>query len=380
MTNEQSVGEHLRMSRRALGKTLLGAPVAALGSGAVPALAASCPTSSDPWRRYDRLEDAGLSPQGVEAMEQSIYELPTTSLMIVRKGAIAYSYGDIAQPSYLASARKSIMSMLYGKYVEAGVIDLDRTVGELGITENGPLLDIEKQARIRDLLTSSSGVYWPGGSPGGNEATPPRGSHQPGSYFHYNNWDFNVAGEVFQRLTGKSVFQALGEDLAIPLGFEDWDPTRQRMLGYASDPSRYKAYHLFLSARDMARLGQLMLNKGVWNGRRIMPARWIEESTATRFPNASPAEGIGYGYLWWLPGQGRTAPAWKGSFLANGHFGQFILCLPALDMVIVHRRAVPDELAIARNVGKTQANVPSVKVGPFLKIADAIVGAVSTGK
>ena len=236
-------------------------------------------------------------------------------------------------------------------------------------------MDIEKTAKKRDILTSRSGGYWPAGSPGGDENTPPRGSKTPGTYFHYNNWDFNVAGEIFHRLTGKTVFDGFEQDLALPLGFEDWDKTRQRMLGYDSDPSLYKAYHFFLSARDMARLGLVMINQGAWNGSQIVPTDWVQESTKTYFPDANAKEKIGYGYLWWIPSVGRTSAEWKNSFLANGHFGQFILGLPAIDTVIVHRRAVPDELAIARNYGITQANIPAVPVGKFLKIADMIVDA-----
>lgn len=346
---------------------------APLGATARASEATCTPAGTQIWTSYDRLEDAQLDPAGIAAVEQSLYEIPTTSLMIVRKGKVAYTYGDVTQPSYLASARKSLLSMLYGKYVEVGVIDLDRTVGELGIEENAPLLDVERSARVRDILTSSSGVYWPAGSPGGDEDTPPRGSQKPGALFHYNNWDFNVAGEIFHRLTGKTVFDAFDQDLAMPLGLEDWDRNRQRMLGYANDPSRYKAYHFFLSARDMARLGQLMLNKGIWNDRQLIPAKWVTESTATRFPDADPKNGIGYAYLWWKPGEGRKGAAWANSYLANGHFGQFILCLPARDTVIVHRRAIPDELAIARNVGKTKANIPAVKVEQFLKVADGVI-------
>ncbi len=358
------------MPRRALGATLAAVPL----SAAAHAASAACSRpGSQAWSSYARLEDAGLDPVGIAAVEQSLYEIPTTSLMIVRQGQIAYTYGDISQPSYLASARKSLLSMLYGNYVESGAIDLDRTIGELGIEENGPLLEVERSAKVRDLLTSSSGVYWPAGSPGGNEETPARGSQKPGAHFHYNNWDFNVAGEVFQRLTKQTVFDAFERDLALPLGMEDWDRSRQRMLGYANDPSRYKAYHFFLSARDMAKLGQLMLNKGAWNGRQLIPAKWVMESTVMRFPDADPKFGIGYAYLWWKPGEGRKDAAWADSYLANGHFGQFILCLPARDMVIVHRRAIPDELAIARNVGKTKANIPAVKVDKFLSVADQIV-------
>lgn len=360
------------LSRRAFAVSL-GAGIPLLAGA--PAFAANTAAPGKTWTRFPTLQSAGLDAQKMAAMEHSLYERPTTSMMVVKGGKVAYTYGDVAAVSYLASARKSLLSMLYGKYVESGVIDLNTTIAQLGITENSDLLPIEKTATIRDLLTSSSGVYWPAGSPGGQEDTPARGSKTPGQYFHYNNWDFNVAGEAFQRLTKKTVFQAFEEDLAKPLGFEDFDITRQRMLGYESDPSRYKAYHLFLSGRDMARLGQVMINDGQWNGRQVVPAKWVKESTAVHVTAAGTQSELGYGYLWWLPSETRKSPAWAGSFLANGHFGQFILGLPALDMVIVHRRAVPDEAAIARNLGKTNAAVPAVSATEFLKVADMVVAA-----
>ena len=104
-----------------------------------------------------------------------------------------------------------------------------------------------------------------------------------------------------------------------------------------------------------------------------IPADWVKTSTALHVPLPD----IGYGYLWWKPSQGRQGPAWANSFLANGHYGQFILVLPAIDTVIVHRRAVPDKLAIARNLGRTEG-VPaggSVPVGDFLAMADKVVAA-----
>jgi hypothetical protein len=75
--------------------------------------------------------------------------------------------------------------MLCGKYVASGVIDLDKTVGDLGINEGGEgLLPIEKIATVRNLLMSSSGVYWPASSPSSNSLdVPPRGSKKPGEYF-----------------------------------------------------------------------------------------------------------------------------------------------------------------------------------------------------
>jgi len=294
--------------------------------------------------------------------------------MVVSGGRVAYTYGDVAQASYLASARKSVLSMLFGKYVANGTINLDRTMADLGIDEADGLLPIEKTARIRDLLIASSGVYHAAGSPGDDPNAPPRGSKQPGTFFHYNNWDFNVLGAAFEKLTGKTVFAALEQDLARPLGFQDFEPARQRMMGYQNQ-SRYLAYHLFLSARDMARLGLLMARGGNWNGQQLIPADWVKESTKERVTAAATGRGeLGYAYLWWIP-ETRTGPEWAGSFMASGQFGQYILVLPAIDTVIVHRRAVTDEFAIARNLGKTQFYPQPVTASEFLKVADMIIAA-----
>ncbi|UHS64430.1 serine hydrolase (plasmid) [Agrobacterium vaccinii] len=343
-------------------------------ASAADPISCASPSSDKPWKTVKDVASAGWSQEKLAQMEAKLYPLPTSSMMVVQGGEIVYRYGNISDVSYLASARKSVLSMLFGRYVDEGKIDLNMTIGDVGIEEDDGLLPLEKTARIKDLLTSSSGVYHAAGSPGGNENTPERDTTAPGSVFLYNNWDFNVLGAIFEKRTGKTVFQALKEDIAEPLGFEDFEIDRQRMMGYENQ-SRYLAYHLFLSARDMARLGQLMLQNGKWHGKTIVPETWITESTKMRFTpeQAKSKEGLGYGYLWWIPTS--SDPAFEGSYLMNGNFGQFILCLPAIDTVIVHRRAVTDEFAVARNLGKTTYEPAKVTAGDFLKIAEAVVAA-----
>jgi CubicO group peptidase (beta-lactamase class C family) len=368
-------------TRRTIAKSIaLGLPALAL-SGPPAFTLGKSKAAGNPGAKWDKFASpkaAGFDPAALAAMEAELFTMPTTALLIVCSGKVAYSYGDVAEVSYLASARKSVLSMLYGKHVANGTIDLDRSMGELGIDEPDGLLPIEKSARIRDLLIASSGVYHPAGSPGDDPNTPPRGSKQPGTFFHYNNWDFNVLGAVFEKLTGKTVFQALDQELAKPLQFQDFDLSRQRMLGFENQ-SRFLAYHLFLSARDMARLGLLMAHGGSWSGRQIVPAAWVKESTREHVTaaNVGRGGGLGYAYLWWIP-ESRTAPPWAGSFMASGQFGQFILVLPAIDTVIVHRRAVTDEYAIARNLGKTKFEPTRVLAPDFLKLADMIVAARAT--
>lgn len=359
------------LTRRTAAKSLA---VALPFLGASGVRAATGPAPGADWEKGSA-KDAGFRGEALEELELKLCTLPTTAFMIVTGGKVVYSYGDLAQACYLASARKSILSMLYGKYVANGTIDLDRTMAELGIDEPDGLLPIEKTAKVRDLLIASSGVYHPAGSPGDDPNSPPRGSKEPGKFFHYNNWDFNVLGAIFEKATGRTVFAALDEEIARPLQFQDFQLSRQRMMGFESR-SRFLAYHLFLSARDMARLGLVMMRGGEWNGRQVVPAAWVKESTTARVPGSAVGRGgeLGYGYLWWIPETRKTAP-WAGSYMASGQFGQFILVLPALDTVIVHRRAVTDEYAVARNLGKTSFE-PTRVLGPdFLKLADMVVAA-----
>lgn len=367
------------LSRRSVLAASALSSFAAVGLSGQTALAAdktkpAGSASSKHWKIAKDAAAAGWSSEKLMEMEAKLYPMATTSMMIVQGDEVVYQYGNMSDVSYLASARKSILSMLFGRYVQDGKIDLDMTIGEVGIDEDDGLLPLEKTAKIKDLLTSSSGVYHAAGSPGGNENTPERGKTKPGTTFLYNNWDFNVLGAIFEKRTGKTVFQALKEDLADPLGFEDFDINRQRMMGYENQ-SRYLAYHLFLSARDMARLGRLMLQGGEWNGKVIVPESWIAESTTMRFTpeQTKSKDGLGYSYLWWIPTSDN--PAFKDSYLMNGNFGQFVLCLPAIDTVIVHRRAVTDEFAVARNLGKTTYEPTKVSVGEFLKVAEAVVAA-----
>jgi CubicO group peptidase (beta-lactamase class C family) len=230
--------------------------------------------------------------------------------------------------------------MLYGKYVENGTIDLDKTLGEIGITDHGGLLPIEQKATIRHLIQARSGVYHKPSNNGSAldnpDKVPERGSKRPGTYFLYNNWDFNAAGAVFDKLTGKSVFEAMDEDLAKPLGFQDWDLSRHRYTGNMSR-SMHPAYHLHLSTRDMARIGYLMLRKGKWEDKQIIPKDWHRKmiATYTKPEEASKRARFGYGYCWWIYND--SDPALKGAYAAHGAMGQYITVIPELDMVIAHK-------------------------------------------
>jgi len=99
-----------------------------------------------------------------------------------------------------------------------------------------------------------------------------------------------------------------------------------------------------MSARDLARFALLYLHKGQWDGRQVIPARWVEASVQ---PYSSSEWGTGYGYLWWIaPISNGAAPFVKlpdGTFFAQGAGGQYAFVIPALDLVVVHRAAHTDQ-------------------------------------
>lgn len=270
-------------------------------------------------------------------------ESNTTGLVVVDRGRIVYRYGDIEELSYVASVRKSILSMLYGYWVENGTIKLDTTLEQLKIDDIGGLLPIEKRATINDVITARSGVYHPASYSGDDLAqAPPRGSQTPGTYMLYSNWDFNVAGFIFEQLTRRDIYDELQSQLAIPLAFEDWDRSVQQKAGDLTI-SKYPAYPIWVSTRDMARIGYLMLRAGNWNGRQIISPDWHRRiiSVVTPVHQMNPVRRrdgyYGYGYMWWLWDGPKAVGPFKGAYSANGAVGQWIAVFPAIDVVVAHK-------------------------------------------
>ena len=275
----------------------------------------------------------------------------TSAMLVLRDGRPVFEYGDLTQVSYLASARKSLLSMLYGPAVAKGAIRLDRTLAEMNFDDLGGLLPIERTATIRDLLMARCG-----NEGDASDKAPPRGSVKPGSYFLYNNWDFNALGEIYQRETGRDFYQAFSADIAQPIGLRDYDVALNQTKAIRNDThlSNWPARHFLLSTRDMAALGQLMLQKGQWQGRSVIPVAWVHTTTS---PTTSAAEvartspfvnGLGYGWLWWIfDPAGNWPEPLKGGYTASGASGQFITVVPKLDMVVSHKVVAPSKLNVS---------------------------------
>jgi CubicO group peptidase (beta-lactamase class C family) len=245
--------------------------------------------------------------------------------------------------------------MLYGPSIARGLIDPDTTLAAVGFDDLGGLLPIERTATVRDLLRARSGVFHPAANAGdASERAPTRGSVRPGSFFLYNNWDFNALGALFEKLTGRNLYTAFGEDIAVPIGCEDWDEKlHAQAVRNDTGASRWPAQHFVLSTRDMARIGQLMLDGGRWQGRQLVPRSWVKLTTSIATPAAEVARtsrfvvGLAYGYLWWIFDPAGPWPgAMKRGYTASGAFGQFITVLPKLDLVIAHKTQAPSKLNV----------------------------------
>ncbi len=301
-----------------------------------------------PGKSWNRVapEKYGYDSQKLKEAHQYIIDsMNTTGLVVVVGGEVIFSFGSTDRISYLASCRKSLLAMLYGKYVENGTINLDMTVGDLGFDDVGGLLPIEKTARVYDLITARSGVYHLGSNDGDDRASaPPRGSTIPGKFYLYNNWDFNMAGAVFEKLTGKSIYEDFEKQVAIPVGMQDFNLEMQRK-GYDSDTSisRYPSYHFYLTTRDMARVGYLMLRNGRWNDRQVISSEWIKKITGVVTPlyEMNPptrrSGEFGYGIMWWIFQGAANSGPFEGGYMARGAYGQYITVLPAADMVVAHK-------------------------------------------
>ena len=279
----------------------------------------------------DEPDISGWPDRPLQALAAEIRAEGITAFLILRKGHRVADWGDSARKVNVASIRKSLLGALVGIPVAAGRIRLASTLAELGIDDTAPgLTPVEQRATVRDLLTVRSGIYHPAAFETADmrRKRPPRGSHAPGTFWYYNNWDFNALGTIYRQATGEDIFASFARRIAGPIGMEDFSPADGRYVTEAS--SRHPAYRFALSARDLARFGQLVLDGGQWQGRTIIPADWLRESM--RPTSRTDHDDLGYGYLWWTLNAERFGP---DAVMASGYGGQKLAILPAKQLVVV---------------------------------------------
>ncbi len=302
----------------------------------------------------------GWSADGLEVARQYADSVGSTAVIAIHDGHLVAEWGATARRISGHSIRKSLMSALYGIAVDRGLIDISKTLEELGIDDkNPPLSQQEKQARLVDLLTSRSGIYH-SSIQDSDPNHPQPGSHPPDTYFYYNNWSFNALGTIFEQLVGQSMGDAFKEWIADPIGMQDFQA--HDVIYEDSHESVFPAYRFWMTGRDFARFGVLYLQQGNWKGNQIISADWVREST-TKYSDVGQ---FGYGYMWWT--------LHNGVYLASGTGGQKILVDPANKLVVVNR--------VDTGKGASRAwwieNGRSVNNTEFLEISRRIMEAAPT--
>lgn len=290
-------------------------------------------------------EAEGMDPTGLESMVEAVDrgEMGVLhSLLIARNGRLImeeyfHGYGP-RDLHHLASCTKSVSSLLVGAAIQEGDI---AGVGT-------PLLDFFPELRgaaapgwenltLENLLTMSLALDWSPEEAQNLHGTGPAFFRQvlshsvsgtPGEDFEYVNANVNLLAGVLRQATGEQAESFATRTLFEPLGIETWNWDMMKTDGYnLMDGS------LRLLPRDMAKLGEMMLDGGSWRGSPVMDPGWVRASTTWQIDAGEGSEG--YGYLWWLmeaPGpDGDPVPA----FFANGWGSQFIIGFPTLGLMVV---------------------------------------------
>jgi CubicO group peptidase (beta-lactamase class C family) len=253
---------------------------------------------------------------------------------------------DANTPHDIRSITKSVTSLLLGiALAEHPEVTVDTPIIDV-LTEYAERASAGGRAlRIRDALTMSLGLDWnewtiPYENPANSERRMDAAQDPveyvlglasigtPGETFNYSGGASTLLAAVVQKLSGRNVSAYAREKLMGPLGITDFT--------WLADPvgRPYAASGLRLMPRDLARIGALVLAKGRWNGKQVVPAQWIEESVKPRLPvTDGPRALMQYGYQWWL-GAGEINGVHREWIVGMGYGGQRLFIVPSLNLVI----------------------------------------------
>jgi CubicO group peptidase (beta-lactamase class C family) len=318
--------------------------------------------ATTPWPNGDLVEDNGLPPevdaQALDAASDWAFSRPnpeqdTLSLIVVYKGDIIYErYADgvdMYTRTRTWSTAKSITATLVGMLVDEGRMSLDEPLGLEWLPEvRSPETDPRNAITLRHVLNMSTGLYptdgsgpsmyaatgsglayWAGAS--SNEGARRRGLvREPGTYWDYENYDTLLAVIAMKKAIGddQTYFEFPRTRLFDKIGM------RNTLAGTDRFGDFILSSQIYTNARDLARIGLLYLQGGVWDGERLLSEDWIEFVT-TPAPASAP-NGNNYGGQWWLvPDDRNDVP--KSAFSTSGNRGQYVIVVPTHDIVIVRR-------------------------------------------
>ena len=262
------------------------------------------------------------------------------------------------EPHVLNSVSKSFNATAVGLAIAAGKLGLDDPVLKF-FPDDAPAnpSDNLRAMTVRHLLTMTSGQEQEVKIPG-NHATVRAFLAQPvpfkpGTHFLYNTLGSYVLSAIVTKVTGQTSLEYLKPRLFEPLGIPDprWTSSPEgNSLG---------GFGLYLRTEDIAKLGQLYLQKGRWNGAQIVPEAWVEQATRAEVPNDGESHskiGVdwrqGYGFQFWH--------CTHNAFRADGAGGQFIVVMPEQDAVV----------AITADTGNMQGELNAIWDGLFAALGD----------
>ncbi len=282
-------------------------------------------------------EAEGISSQAVCDFVQAADKINTLhSFMIVRHGRVIaagwWKPEAADKPHVLFSLSKSFNSTAVGLAIAEGKLSLDDPVLKF-FPADAPAdpSDNLKAMTVRDLLTMTCGHETEpkavGGAPSVRQFLAHPVPHRPGTHFQYNTMGSYTLSAIVTKVTGQTTLEFLKPRLFEPLGIEDPE--------WASSPegNSLGGYGLKLRTEDIAKFGQLYLQKGKWEGKQLIPEAWIDQATRRQVPNDQESHakmGVdwrqGYGFQFWRC----THNAYRG----DGAGGQLCVVIPDKDAVV----------------------------------------------
>lgn len=284
--------------------------------------------------------ETGVEPQAVLKLLDVVEEknLGIHGMVLLRHGHVIasgwYSPYRADQRHMLFSLTKSFTGMAVGFAVQEGLLCLDDpAAGFFPELLPAPPCEYMREVTVRNLLSMSSGHSK---EPDGDAIQAFLTSYvdqKPGSLFTYNTPGSCVLSAIVQKAAGMTTEEYLRPRLFEPLGITDyvWDQRDGVSLG---------GFGLNLRAMDIAKFGQFLLQKGMWNGKQLISPEWIEAATTPKIMQLPadpdrPDWHSGYGYQFWMCAR-------EGAFRGDGAFGQLCVVFPGLDMILAVTAGVED--------------------------------------
>ena len=296
--------------------------------------------AKDPALEWVPPEEAGWSSAELQEAHEFAIQTGCQAVMALHAGKVFFSRGNIHRNYAVDSIGETFFNALLGIHEAQGNINPNATLADLHIDDIPPgLTQAEKQARVKHLLMSRSGVYHEAAAEDQTmiDERPARGSHAPDTFFYHNQWDVNALGTIFEQETGEEICEAFKKEITDTLDMVDYG-INNCSYQYQWNKSLHPAVHFKMSPIDLAKFGVLYQKNGRWNGLRIIQEYWIDESTMA-YSTMPDTDGLGYGYLW------KIIPEDSGLGQLIGYEGYYhigaddyvLVVIPDLELVIVQR-------------------------------------------